>query len=81
MTKENKLHIELEQDWENISGVSEKARANVKVYIFNKGITFDGNSDRFDVKPAWITLSKKDAILLAKQILAFYDQLSWELIK
>ena len=71
MNKENKITIELEQSWENISGVSEKARAKVKVCLHCKGITIDSNGDRFDNKPQWLVLSKEDSLLLAKQIIAF----------
>lgn len=73
MKKENFITMQLQQNWENISGVSEKARAIVKVNLIDRGLTIDGNSDRFEAKPVWISLSKEDAVLIAKQIIAFYE--------
>ena len=67
----NELKIKLEQNWENISGVSEKSRAEVSIHISEAGMTIYSNGDRFDNKPQWMTLSKEDSVLLAKQIIAF----------
>ena len=66
------ITIELEQGWDAISGVSEKARARVQVFCDEKILTIDSNGDRFDNKPQWLVLKKDDAIFLAKQIMAFY---------
>jgi len=76
MKEDTKITIEFLQNWDNLSGVSEKARARVKVYLTKGGIVFDGNSDRYDVKPAWITLDKEDAIILARQIVNLYTNLN-----
>ena len=67
------IRIKLEQGWDNISGVSEKARAEVDVFCDENTLTIDSNGDRFDNKPQWMVLKKDDAIFLAKQILAFYE--------
>ena len=74
MNKENKITIKLEQGWDNISGVSEKARAGVKVLCDEKSLTIDSNGSRFDNKPQWMVLKKDDACFLARQILAFYAE-------
>lgn len=70
------ITIKLEQGWDNISGVSEKARAEIKVSVDEKTLTIDSNGDRFDNKPQWLVLKKDDAIFLAKQIITFYNSLT-----
>ena len=68
------ITIKLEQGWDNISGVSEKARAEVKVVCDEKTITIDSNGDRFGNKPQWLVLKKDDAVFLAKQIIVFFAE-------
>ena len=67
------ITIKIEQGWDDISGVSEKARAEVKIICEEKIITIYSNGDRFDNKPQWLVLKKDDAVFLAKQILVFYE--------
>ena len=70
------ITIKLEQGWDNILGVSEKVRAEVKVSCDERTLTIDSNGDRFDNKPQWLVLKKDDAIFLAKQITTFYNSLT-----
>ena len=69
------ITINLEQGWDNIKGVSEKARAKVDIFCDEKNLTINSNGDRFgfDNKPQWLVLKKDDVIFLAKQILTFYE--------
>ena len=69
-----KATIELQQNWDDISGVSEKSRAKVEIFINENGIVINSNKDRFDNNPQWMTLSKEDVVFLSQQIISFYKQ-------
>lgn len=71
MAKTQIVNIILKQNWDDISGVLETTRSEVKTVIWKDGITFSG-CDRFGEKTDhYITLDKESMILLKKIIEVF----------
>ena len=62
------INVKLRQNWDNVTGISEKARQKVETYITEDGLTFRGG-DRFGKRTDdYITLDKESMLFLAELI-------------
>jgi len=62
------IKLELLQNWEQVSGVSEKERQKVETYISEDGITFYYSDRSGEKTNYYLTLNRESAYFLADMV-------------